>query len=399
MEAKRRSRCVSLCELRRLSVGLYDRARKSHVWNTTPAFGELVSMTIALALLTCVVVAEVVLRFLPVASGLRALPVDAQNPVARFTPNRRFVFSRGWSLSLVNHGRTNNAGFVNDQDYDPSQNAPLLAVIGDDYVEAAMVPYESTLQGRLARALAGQARVYSFGASGAQLSQYLAWADYVRETFCPTSLVVVVTPNDADQSLLKYWKDEGFYHFRESEGGALVLERVDYRPSRLRQALRQSALARYVLMNGPGLFAGRVGAVSGSTPPDPGQTRLRDSQRAVDAFCAELPVRSGVPPQRTVLVVDALRPAVYDARSREAAALTFPGRVRRYLVERGRAAGFEVVDLEPIFASHFARTHRRFEHANEAHWSALGHGIVAEAVAGSVVFKEMQSLADAPSAR
>jgi len=218
-------------------------------------------MTIAITLVGCVVVAELVLRFLPVQTGLRALPVDSLNPVARFTPNRAFVSSRGWRLSYPNRGRVNNAGFVNNQDYDSTLTTPLLAIIGDDYVEAAMVPYDSTLQGRLARALAGKARVYSFGASGAALSQYLAWADFARKTFRPASIVVVVGANDADESLLKYWRDQGFYHFREGSDGALALERVDYRPSPFRQLVRRSALARYALMNGRSVFRGRVGAL------------------------------------------------------------------------------------------------------------------------------------------
>src|SRR6478672_132714 len=136
------------------------------------------AITIMVSLFGCAVVAELVLRFLPVQTGLRLLAVNDQTPVARFTPNRTFVFSRGWRLAMVNRGRVNNVGFVNNQDYDSTLNTPLLAVVGDSYVEALMVPYDSTLQGRLAHAVAGRARVYSFGASGAAMSQYLAWADY-----------------------------------------------------------------------------------------------------------------------------------------------------------------------------------------------------------------------------
>jgi hypothetical protein len=39
---------------------------------------------------------------------------------------------------------------VNDQVCDSTATTPLLAVIGDSYVEALMVAYRETLQGRLA---------------------------------------------------------------------------------------------------------------------------------------------------------------------------------------------------------------------------------------------------------
>jgi len=52
----------------------------------------------------------------------------------------------------------NNAGFVDDQDYNASYEQPLLAIVGDSYVEAAMVSYVETLHGRLADQLAPRAR-------------------------------------------------------------------------------------------------------------------------------------------------------------------------------------------------------------------------------------------------
>ena len=84
---------------------------------------------------------------------------------------------------MLNHRRVNNAGWVNDQDYEHQDVTPLLAIIGDSYIEAMMVPYEQTVYGRLANTLEGRLRVYSFGASGAPLSQYLIWARHAVEHY------------------------------------------------------------------------------------------------------------------------------------------------------------------------------------------------------------------------
>ena len=82
--------------------------------------------TVSLTVVLCLGSAELLLRFLPVQSGLRTMPVNAQNPVFHFTPERDVTFSRDWNFDLVNHRRVNNAGWVNDQDYQHQTATPLL---------------------------------------------------------------------------------------------------------------------------------------------------------------------------------------------------------------------------------------------------------------------------------
>src|SRR5215470_3386072 len=120
----------------------------------------LASATVILSVVLCLVAAEIVLNFLPVASGLRSLPVDAEHPDFNYEPSRSFVYSHDWNLRAVNRGRINNAGFVNDQDYRKDDPKPLIAVIGDSFIEAQIVPYAQTMQARLAKVLAAEFRVY-----------------------------------------------------------------------------------------------------------------------------------------------------------------------------------------------------------------------------------------------
>ena len=145
---------------------------------------------------------ELVLAVLPVSDTLQALPVNAQNPVLRFRPNRDVTISRGYDFALRADKHVNNYGFVNDTDYDPDADQPLLAIIGDSYVEATQVTNREAMHGRLPELLDAQARVYSFGASGAPLSTYLAYAEYARNTFAPEAMVFVIVGNDFDESWL-----------------------------------------------------------------------------------------------------------------------------------------------------------------------------------------------------
>src|SRR5262245_35816887 len=114
----------------------------------------------------CLAVAEITLRFLPVASGLNTMPITAESPIYHFSPNREFLYSRAWYLEMQNRGHINNDGQVNNQDYYIDDQAPLVAIIGDSFVEAAMVPYPQTFHGLLAKSFEKEIRIYSFGASG-----------------------------------------------------------------------------------------------------------------------------------------------------------------------------------------------------------------------------------------
>jgi hypothetical protein len=161
-------------------------------------------LAFALSTVATLVVAEIALWFLPVESSLRTVAVDDRNPVFHARPNLRFSFSRGWDFKIPNEGRTNNAGFVNDQDYAADGPRPLIAVVGDSYIEAKMVRFAETVQGRLAAALGSRGRVYSFAFSGAPLSQYVVWARHAKEAYRPDGpdgLVVAVVDNDFDESL------------------------------------------------------------------------------------------------------------------------------------------------------------------------------------------------------
>ncbi len=108
-------------------------------------------------------------------------------------------------------GRVNNAGWVNEQDYVRDDRLPLIAVIGDSYIEAQMVPYAQTLQGRLAAALKGRARVYSFAASGAPLSEFAVYAAYAMREFGAAAVVINIANYDFADSDAAYNRPAGMW--------------------------------------------------------------------------------------------------------------------------------------------------------------------------------------------
>jgi len=346
-------------------------------------------------------VLEAGLRFLPVSEGLRGVEVNDGNPVYRFSPNRTIRWSKGWNFFLVNTIRTNNYGFISDIDYDPSATSPLLAVVGDSFVEAVMVPDSRTVAGLLRKTVADYGRVYSFGASGAALSQYLAYARYVRDEFKPAGLVIIVVGNDYDESLMKYRNHPGFHYFVEKEDGTLRLQRVDRTLPRWKDLVVTSMVGRYIVMN---LEAGNIvdrlkrvvsNAVGGerhyvgnvNATTDLG--RVDDSKKAVESFLAALPAMSGLAPDKIVLVLDTPRPELYAGEGAGEQETSYFSVMRRYLASAAQTGGFEVIDLEPVFALDYRQRGLKFEYLNDYHWNPVGHEVVAGAIRTSRMFGAM----------
>jgi hypothetical protein len=357
------------------------------------------AMAVTGSVMACLLLVEIVLRFLPVATGMWAMPVNAAHPVFRFTPDREFLFSRGWNFSLVNRGRINNDGFVNDENYAENDSRPLLAVVGDSYVEAAMVPNDKTFYRRQSEMLGGKGRIYSFGASGAPLSQYLIWARHAAQRYQASALAIVVVGNDFDESLLAYNARPGLHVYARESDNRLHLRRIDFAPSSLRHVVRRSALGRYLIFNLKALetarqIAARLGLVSpahasaphyvGNTAAEASPQRVRDSQEAIAAFFDDLTKMIALAPDRIVFLVDGAR---YEAEIAMTETSYF-GLMRKHFMREASQRGYEVVDLQPWFLERSRDGRTRFEDPVDRHWNATGHAVVAEALAASKAHKK-----------
>lgn len=362
----------------------------------------LLSLLLSLAsIAVCLAAAEIVLRFLPVSTGLRSMPVTAADPVLHFTPDRPFVNSLGWSMHNVVHGRVNNAGFVNDQDY-VRDGPPLIAVVGDSFIEAQMVAYPETLQGRLAATLAPNMRAYSFAGSGAPLSQYLIWAGYAVKEYGARAVVINVVGNDFDESLSAYRLGPGFWQYAPDAKGVLQLTLNPHRAGTLISLARHSALARYIIINlgiqnrlfairwlGEMIFGKPAKAqprYAGNTDASADEKRVRDSLGAIDAVLRDIPARVGLPADRVLFTLDGFRSA---EAARDGAGSYFD-LMRRAFIEKAAAKGYEVIDLDTRFIPRHARSGESFEFYDDNHWNAAGHEVAFEAVMESKLLAKLK---------
>jgi hypothetical protein len=159
---------------------------------------------------------EAAFRLLPVSKPPYILPVSAETPVARVQPGVDYTYSRDWNFSVVTSKRSNNFGYIHQEDYRPDSATPLLAVIGDSYVEAHAIEAGKNAAEILHSRLGGTGRVYSIGLSGAPLSQYLVFAEFAKNALHPNAMAFFIIGNDFDESLLRYKADPRFHYFAEN---------------------------------------------------------------------------------------------------------------------------------------------------------------------------------------
>jgi hypothetical protein len=339
---------------------------------------------------------ELFFRMLPVSDSLMTLPVNSQNPILRFQENRDITWSHGYNFSIIAKKHVNNYGFLNDQDYSPQVKSPLLAVVGDSYVEAVQVENKFTMHGLLAKKAIDAGRVYSFGSSGSPLSNYLAYAEYAKEEFDIDAFVFVIVGNDFDESLQKYSNALGMYQFSDtSEGSSLVLR--TYEPSLIKKISRRSALIRYLKLNLKinwrdieSLFRddknNDEASYVGNTRAEFDKERILDSEWVVDRFLEQLPILTELSTQEVLFVVDGIRPHLYDPRLLMQARGSYFDHMREYFINAANSLGYEVIDMQPIFSGAYESEGIRFEFATDGHWNETGHALVAESIGDSKLF-------------
>lgn len=348
--------------------------------------------SIILSVLVSLLLIEIGLRFFPVQSYMPLRPVTQEDPVLRFKPNHNFVFSSGWDFDAYATGHINAQGWVHDRDYIRG-NKPVLAVIGDSYIQARMVTHDQTVQGILDKDMPS-IDVFSFGIGGAPMSQYLIFARHARDLYQPDFMVFNIVSNDFDESLPQYKNMPRFHYFVEDDMGHISPQLIGtYTPSKIKEIMSHSALVRYLyfhlnLANAYNrfLFKKRGGDTHyvGNVEAKVSEQKILDSQNAVRTFLQLLPDYSGLQKNKIVLVMDGIRSDIYN--DTESGGSYF-ARMRAFTIHEASARGYTIIDMHPVFKRHYEEHGQRFEFTRDAHWNALAHTLAADEIGKSAPFK------------
>ncbi|MBN1942349.1 MAG: SGNH/GDSL hydrolase family protein [Phycisphaerae bacterium] len=372
------------------------------------------------SLLFCLILLEIVFRFVIPADNPPAWYFDEAEKLLRYDPAAgEGLKTAGRFAEIRARWRINNMGWNSPIDYSPRRDNKLIAVIGDSYVEALQVDVGRNYPYLLREKLQPEYDVYAFGMSGAPLSQYLHVSRYVGRQFQPDVLIFNLIHNDFNESLRSLWPEYYFFlQLAVDETGAVreipptpILRRAQYRPWWQKQLLH-SALFRYLHFNldmvhslqrifhsnapseasGEILSAGLVetnspdgsagknhtSAPAKSAPDQADGWEKRIQGERNDIFQAARYVVEAVrrenPERRIIFVMDAPRPAMYDG-SEKSSSIWWMNEMMRELCA---AAGVEFIDLTEFLQTDYRLHGKRFEFTIDGHWNAYGHQRIAE---------------------
>jgi len=343
------------------------------------------AIALCIGIVTALVGFELVFTALPVnraAWGGLATP-DWRGP--RLQPNPSATFSQDWDMSESARVHINALGFHSALEY--KDGAPIVALTGDSYIQALMIPDDQTIDARLNAERNDNPVVYNFGIGGAQLPTYAGLAAEASRRYSVKGLVITISRNDIYEATIPV---KGFYNYVQ-EGNQFGA--MQYQPPEAQRSLGKSLAMKSSLLN---YFRGNLKIdqtpVFKGARPDTGKDAAPETHtepmsaeacRVVyDHFIAELPGVSGVPREKIVLIFDGQRSLLYPGGVPSPAfdTLCLPA-----FASAARAAGYGVIDLETVFKAEYAQRNRRFDYwPRDVHWNTEAHRVVARELAAQL---------------
>ena len=322
------------------------------------------------------VMAATVLVLLLAFEGLcRLLPVSTSTDtgyhhdpdILNYPARHEWRVATGWDLRNAQRLKSNNLGFAAHRDFVP--DAKAVALIGDSFVEASMLPQADRPGPQLERALGGRP-VYSLEGPGSSLLDYANRIRLARRTLKVMDFMVLVETGDVRQSFC----GSGHVH-----SACLDLSTLEPRRERqpaagpIKRLLRHSAAAQYLVSQLKLEPQHLVSAITQYFEPrsaEPTAARLAALEpAAIQAVTREFFSRLGPSDQygRVLFVVDGRHdlngPQLSDSLQAE----------RIAFMVAAKEWGAMVFDAEEAYAAHQSQSARLLEVGPyDGHLNALG---------------------------
>lgn len=288
--------------------------------------------------------------------------------------------------------QVNSDGWLSDEEYIRGVGDPVIAVIGDSYIEAKQVNSGESYPHLLNEMFGDSMVVYGFGMAGTPLSHYLHMARYAQHNFDPDVFVINLIHNDFSESLSSYANNAygSWYWTMEQQGDSFVMQRprdIDG----LRRGdvlinkdnnywLKNSATFRYLEYNvklGGKIFLKQIfkrKKVKHEENIDVRQDLVKQNAiRRVSAHVVRQ-FKKEFPNKRIIFVMDGVRNAIYRGDIEKSSAIW----LNTLMAEICSDQDFEFIDLTKPFQKDYEQNHIRFEFKTDAHWNAYTHRLVAD---------------------
>ncbi len=304
---------------------------------------------------------EVAFRALPVSTATRT-GYYVHPQIITYPPHSCFTAATGWDLKNPQRNCANNDGFVAGREF--LRNEKAIALIGDSFVEASMLPPEKRLAKQLEEKLTDMP-VYALGGPGSNLLDYAERARFAAERYGIRTFVFVLERGDIKQALCGSGNIHG--PCIDAETLAMSVE-LQTEAGVLKRFARESALAQYIFSQirvNTGKLRSQLFQKTTSTTHRQGMQeplKSKIAQRIVSAFHEKL---MPIGPARYLFLIDADRANLESgARATDVVEL-------QALTTAIQALGGILVDPTDAFRSHVASTGRKLEVGPyDRHWNA-----------------------------
>ena len=320
---------------------------------------------------------ELIFYFLPVSGDFDFNEVNEENKIFHAKKNNEVIISKFWNFYNPQKININNYGFRNDKDYYINKKN-VVSIIGDSYVEAIQVKYNETFMNIFDEEIDKKYNVYSFGFSGAPLSQYLKWAEYSIEVFNSKHLVFNIVANDFDQSLIKYKSSKGF-HFFDSCGENFCNVMIPYKKKKYRWILK-SNFVRYLIFNVQilnikekinrklNIMKNKNYYIS-NTVFSINKERVNDSKNAINFFFDEID-SFNFSKKNIYFIVDGR----FIERKNIENSYAFV--MREYFLKECNLKNYNCIDMKKYFDTHYKLNQKTFRLKRDSHWNKTAHELV-----------------------
>jgi hypothetical protein len=337
------------------------------------------------SLAVCLLFLEGLTRFVVPACESPFVYFDTAHGIQKYDNRlkREGVFTTGALAKQRAHWRINNHGWTSEIDYAPAavRPEPLIAIIGDSYVEGFQTDIEHNLATVLRRLVRPEYQVYGFGMSGAPFSQYLHMNRYVRKVFTPDIIVFVLVDNDFDESIAEFKQQPYLMQLTMSDAGLTERPPVPYEPSGFKRMMSRSSAVRYLEVNLH--FTQRIRQLfSWRNAGDraDSQQRVRGTlDRSVIEDATDLlvsTIRKENPDVDVVFMTDGFRRAIYAGEDTDEQLRW----LHRMLREATHQHQCHFLDLNEAFSQHYSRTGEKLNSEYDYHWNDVGHRVAATAL-------------------
>lgn len=336
---------------------------------------------------------EIFFRYVIPATQVPYAYYDRTDQILRFDTSKNVtgVSTIGNFAETSARWRINNFGWNSNIDYYPTRKSPLIAIIGDSYVEAFQVDVDKNFVAIIREKLNHKYDVYSFGFSGWALSDYLQLSRYVNKHFNPDILAINVVHNDFSESLCYVHPSFGTLCLKVKPAQISEATIIPYHSNIIRRTLSKSSVVRYLYIN---LNFKRLikdiiqlfnkGAYKYSANVDLEKIKMQreDIMKATNYVLKKLKKEN--PNKIIIIMMDAPRKDIYENNLRESKAIW----LNNMMKEKCKETGIIFIDLTKPFSELYSLNHVKYESPNDGHWNEYGHRVAAEALYNKL--KEMK---------